>query len=402
MDAKTRLTIRLGITQIISWGSGFYIPAVLAVPIAASIGISTETFFWAFTFSLLVSGLIGPRIGKAIDKLGGRVVLPFGSVAFFLGLILLATAQETNQLFVAWFLIGIGGSMGNYDAAFATAVNFFGNKSNQVIAGITVFAGFSSTISWPITTFLEQTYDWRAAIWFWAAMHIAVALPLHLTIPRSEKKDIPDMTGPIRKLMRNKFRFDPLFVVFGLMFALQAFIVSSVNTTLPFLLGELGADLQLALLASVLLGPFQVLARILLVALTDKATPITVAAISIAAHPLGVICLWVLGPAGILPFVMLHGIGVGLNPFIRGSLPLLFFGSDRFGQRQGYIMMPSKILGALSPTLLTLMLLANPQIAILATFAMGFVSALLLVWVWLIYKARNPRHPETGEFREIS
>jgi hypothetical protein len=65
-------------------------------------------------------------------------------------------------------------------------------------------------------------------------------------------------------------------------------------------------------------------------------------------------------------------------------------------------MMPSKILGALSPTLLTLMLLANPQIAILATFAMGFVSALLLIWVWLIYKARNPRHPETGEFREIS
>ncbi len=402
MDAKTRLTIRLGITQIISWGSGFYIPAVLAVPIAASLGISTETFFWAFTFSLLVSGLIGPRIGKAIDKLGGRKVLPFGSIAFFLGLVLLATSREVNQLFVAWFLLGIGGSMGNYDAAFATAVNFFGNKSNQIIAGITVFAGFSSTISWPITTFLEQTYDWRAAIWFWAAMHIVVALPLHLTIPRAEKKDIPDMTGPIRKLVRNRFRFDPLFVVFGLMFALQAFIVSSVNTTLPFMLSELGADVQLALLASVLLGPFQVLARVLLVALTDKATPITVAAISIAAHPLGVVCIWILGPAGILPFVMLHGIGVGLNPFIRGSLPLLFFGSDRFGQRQGYIMMPSKILGALSPTLLTLMLLASPQLAILGTFLMGFVSGLLLFWVYLIYKARNPRHPETGEFREIS
>ena len=402
MDAKTRLTIRLGITQIISWGSGFYIPAVLALPISASLGISTELFFWAFTVSLLVSGLIGPRIGKAIDKLGGRKVLPFGSAAFFLGLILLATASETNQLFVAWFLIGIGGSMGNYDAAFATAVNFFGNKSNQVIAGITVFAGFSSTISWPVTTFLEQTYDWRAAIWFWAVMHIVVALPLHLTIPKSEKKDIPDLTGPIRKLVKNKFRFDPLIVVFAVMFALQAFIVSSVNTTLPFMLSELGADVQLALLASVLLGPFQVLARVLLVALTDKATPITVAAISIAAHPLGVVFVWILGPAGILPFVMLHGIGVGLNPFIRGSLPLLFFGADRFGQRQGYLMMPSKILGALSPALLTLMLIANPQLAIVGTFLMGFASGLLLLWVWLIYKARNPRHPETGTITEIS
>jgi hypothetical protein len=65
-------------------------------------------------------------------------------------------------------------------------------------------------------------------------------------------------------------------------------------------------------------------------------------------------------------------------------------------------MMPSKILSALSPTLLTLMLLANPQMAILTTFFMGFVSGLLLIWVHLIFRQRNPRHPETGEIREIS
>ena len=168
------------------------------------------------------------------------------------------------------------------------------------------------------------------------------------------------------------------------------------------MLGELGASVELALLASVLLGPFQVLARVLLVAMGPRATPIMVAAISIAAHPVGVVFLWVFGEAGILPFVILHGIGVGLNPFIRGSLPLLFFGSDRFGQRQGYIMMPSKILSALSPTLLTLMLLASPQLAILATFSMGAISGALLIWVYLIYKARNPRQPGTGEIREVS
>jgi hypothetical protein len=48
------------------------------------------------------------------------------------------------------------------------------------------------------------------------------------------------------------------------------------------------------------------------------------------------------------------------------------------------------------------MLLANAQLAIVGTFLMGFVSGLLLLWVWLIYKARNPRHPETGEIREVS
>jgi len=389
LKPTTRLTIRLGITQIISWGSGFYIPAVLAVPISASLKITTELFFWAFTVSLLVSGLLGPRIGKFIDRLGGRKVLPYGSIAFFIGLALLATATEPIQLFAAWFFIGIGGSMGNYDAAFATAVNFFGNKSNAVIAGITVFAGFSSTISWPLTSLLFNQFGWREAIWFWAVSHLLISLPLHLTIPRAERKEIPDMTGPIKKMIKRKFRFDPLLLVFALMFALEGFIVSSVNTTLPFMLGELGASVELALLASVLLGPFQVLARVLLVAMGPRATPIMVAAISIAAHPLGVIFIWVFGEAGLLPFVILHGIGVGLNPFIRGSLPLLFFGADRFGQRQGYIMMPSKILSALSPTLLTLMLLVNPQLAIFATFSMGFVSALLLIWVFFAHRNRR-------------
>jgi len=126
----TILTIRLGIVQIISWGSGFYIPAILAVVISQSVGISTEVFFWAFTLSLLVSGLLGPQVGKFIDRHGGRKVLPFGSLFFAAGLGVMATATSGWQIFLAWALIGIGGSMGNYDAAFAVAVNFFGDRSN--------------------------------------------------------------------------------------------------------------------------------------------------------------------------------------------------------------------------------------------------------------------------------
>jgi predicted MFS family arabinose efflux permease len=402
LQAGTRLTIRLGLTQILGWGSSFYLPAILAVPISQALGITTEIFFWAFTLSLLVSGMLGPRVGKAIDRLGGRKVLPIGSVAFAVGLGLLATATNTAQLFVAWIFIGVGGSMGNYDAAFATAVNFFGDNSNRVIAGITVFAGFSSSISWPLTTFLLQQFGWQQAVWFWVVMHLIIGLPLHLSIPRAERKEIPDMTGPIRKMVRNRFRFDPLLVVFAIMFALEGFIVSSVNTTLPFMLGELGASVEMALVASVVLGPSQVMARVLLIALGKWATPIRVAAISILAHPIGVMAIWLFGTGGLMAFVILHGIGVGLNPFIRGSLPLLFFGSDRFGQRQGYIMMLSKVVSALSPTLLTLMLLFNPQLAIIVTFLMGAVASLLLVWIYLLFKARNPKHPETGEIREIS
>jgi len=389
METSTKLTLKLGIPQIITWGSGFYLPAILAVPISKELGIPTGTFFWAFTISLLVSGLIGPRIGKAIDRLGGRRVLPVGNLAFALGLSMLALSTEPVLLFVAWIFMGIGSSMGNYDSAFATAVSFLGTKANRVIAGITVFAGFSSTFSWPLTSLLNDNFSWQTAVWFWVLMHLLVAMPIHLSIPRVERKVVADATGPIRKIIKNRFRFDPLLVVFALMFALEGFIVSSVNSTLPFMLGELGADAQLAIFAAAILGPSQVAARLLLVALDRYLTPMRVAAISILVHPAGVILLLVFGANAILPFVILHGIGVGLNPFIRGSLPLLFFGSESYGQRQGYVMMLSKIVSALSPTLLTLMLLANPQMAITATMSMGIAAMALLILLAFMRRARK-------------
>ena len=389
MKPSTRLTIRLGITQIIGWGSGFYLPAILAVPISQDLGITTESFFWAFTLSLLLPGLLGPRVGKAIDRFGGRKVLPIGTLSFALGLGILALSVNFPVLLIGWLLIGVGASMGNYDAAFATAVNFFAEKSNRVIAGITVFAGFSSTISWPLTTLMLEQIGWREAVWLWAALHMIVSLPLHLTIPRSEMREVTDMTGPIRKLVRNKFRFDLLVVIFAVMFALEGFIVSSVNTTLPFLLRELGATSAVALLAATILGPSQVLARVLMVALDKWLTPMRVAFFSIVAHPLGVVLVLLFGVDALIPFVILHGIGVGLNPFIRGSLPLLFFGADHYGQRQGYIMMLSKIVSALSPTLLTLLVLTNPILGIQVTLVSGLLALLLLGLLQLLRKARG-------------
>jgi len=383
------ITVRLGINQIIGWGSSFYLPAILAVPISTSLGIQTQDFFWAFTFSLLLSGLLGPQVGKAIDRLGGRAVLPFGSLAFALGLTLLSVSSNQMMLVMAWLLIGVGGSMGNYDSAFATAVSFFGAKSNRVIAGITVFAGFSSTISWPLTSFLEQTIGWQQAVFFWALLHLVIGLPLNMSIPKIAKKEVPDTTGPIRKIIKNKFRFDVLIVIFAVMFALEGFIVSSVNTTLPFLLSELGASTGVALISATILGPSQVLARILILIPGKIMTPMRVAALSIAAHPAGVLLLWLFGVNALVPFVILHGIGVGLNPFIRGSLPLLFFGADRFGQRQGYMMMLSKIVSALSPTILTILVLSNAQLAIGATFTMGVCAMGLLVWLSAIHRVRT-------------
>ena len=379
LKPSSRLTVRLGVTQFIGWSSGFYLPAILAVPISDSLGVATETFFWAFTIALLVAAFLGPRVGKAIDRLGGRRVLPFGSIAFMLGLSVLAASTSVEMLFVAWALIGVGAAMGNYDAAFATVVTFFGDKSNKIIAGITVFVGLSSTISWPLNAWVIENFSWQWAVMVWAFANLVISLPLNLTIPRLHRLEPQEPQSNNLGVKRRRIRIDLLIVVFAVMFALEGFMVASVNTILPFLLTELGASVGLALFAAAILGPSQVLARLLLVALGKIMTPMRVAALAMLSHPLGVILVLVFGVDALVPFVVLQGIAVGLDPFIRGTLPLLFFGPEQFGERQGYIMLFSKLVVAFSPLLLTVIVLRNPVAGILTTMMMGLGAFALLL-----------------------
>lgn len=74
---RSRLTIiaSLGTAQTLAWGSSYYLPAILADPIAHDLGISSNWFFAAFSASLVISGLLGPRVGRQIDRVGGRQVL---------------------------------------------------------------------------------------------------------------------------------------------------------------------------------------------------------------------------------------------------------------------------------------------------------------------------------------
>jgi hypothetical protein len=102
------------------------------------------------------------------------------------------------------------------------------------------------------------------------------------------------------------------------------------------------------------------------------------------AHPAGVILFLIFGVDALFAFVILQGIAVGLDPFIRGTLPLLFFGPEQFGERQGYIMLFSKVVVAFSPLLLTVIVIQNPVAGIVTTMSMGLISfGLLAALVWL-------------------
>ena len=159
---------------------------------------------------------------------------------------------------------------------------------------------------------------------------------------------------------------------------------------LPGLLQACGTTLSVAVLAGALIGPAQVAARVAEFSLLRRVSPIWSARVACLTHPAGALLLAMLGPAAALPFALLHGAGNGLLTIVRGTLPLAFFGPTGYGARQGFIALPGRVLGALSPWLFGLVLERH------GAAALWLSAALCLVALACLMMLRPPPAPAGG------
>ncbi len=352
------ITVALGTAQTLAWASTYYLPAMLAAPMAGDLGISVPMVFAAFSVALVVSALLGPRAGGAIDRWGGRPVLMATNVLFAIGLAILGAAQDAWTLFAAWIVLGVGMGSGLYEAAFAALVRLYGTESRNAITGITLIAGFASTIGWPLSTFLDAHIGWRGACFTWAALHLALGLPLNAMLPRVDLPPVDDVAGAAAGPSRSLTSSAPwrATLMLSFVFAAAWFISTAMAAHLPRRLQTAGASLATAVFVGALIGPSQVAARLLEFGFLRKVHPLLSARIAAALHPLGVLALAAFGSPAAVIFGILHGAGNGILTIAKGTLPLAIFGPQGYGHRQGVLMVPARIAQALSPWLFGLAL----------------------------------------------
>src|SRR5689334_25176088 len=176
------IILALGTTQTLAWASSYYLPAILADPIGRDLGVSSNWIFAAFSASLVLSAILGPRIGRQIDLVGGRSVLCISNLTLAAGLVLLGLTYSIPVLIIAWLLLGVGMGMGLYDAAFGALGRIYGDAARRSITGITLIAGFASTVGWPLTALGLEQIGWRNTCFALAAAHILLGLPLNLLV----------------------------------------------------------------------------------------------------------------------------------------------------------------------------------------------------------------------------
>lgn len=58
-------------------------------------------------------------------------------------------------------------------------------EARSAITGITLLAGFASTVGWPLTAWGASELGWRETCLAWAGAHIVLGLPLNLILPKS-------------------------------------------------------------------------------------------------------------------------------------------------------------------------------------------------------------------------
>ena len=377
--------LRLGSAQTLAWASSYYLPAMLADAMAAELGMSASEVWLGFSLALGVSALLGPFSGRAIDHQGGRRVLSLVSLLFATGLLTLALAPTPAVLLVGWLVLGMAMGCGLYDAAFAALVRIQGTHARSAITGITLLAGFASTVGWPLTAWLAHTWGWREACATWAALHLVLGLPLNASLPLARAAEPQRQPAPtaVHAANASSPTQPPRRVAWALayVFAATWFISTAMAAHLPQLLMAHGASLSAAVATAALVGPAQVAGRLAEYGLMQRFHPVWSARVAAFAHPLGAVSWLALGPVASPLFVALHGVGNGILTIAKGTLPLALFGPHSYGQRQGWIMAPSRLAQALAPLLFGACVARWGASAMWVSTLLGLSALAVLTWL---------------------
>jgi MFS family permease len=388
----------LGITQILAWGSSFYLPAVLAKPIADDTGWSLTWIVGAVSLGLLLSGFLSPRIGRLIDRTGGKPVLATSAVLIGSGQAILALAPDLMTYVAGWLVMGLGMGCGLYDAAFSALGRLYGRAARSAISALTLWGGFASTVCWPLSAVLVDWVGWRSTCLVYTALQLLVVLPLYLLVlPRSPPDAATDasvVTAPSAGAAAPGVRGAvPALLMF--VFAVGAVIMSAWSVHLLTMLQALGVSLVAAVALGALVGPSQVGARIVeMVAARFHHHPVWTQAASSSLVALG-LCALALGAPVLAVALIVYGAGSGLSSIARGTLPLALFGPTGYATLMGWLVRPSVIASAIAPWAAAMLMDAYGATSLL--FALAGLAVVNVACVGVLYLCvRQPLSTRTA------
>jgi MFS family permease len=375
------VVVALGLTQIIGYGTLYYSFSLLAPAMARDFGWSSEWVFGALSGALLMGGLAAPWAGRWIDRHGAGRVMTAGSVVAAAALGACAFAPSGLWFVMALVAVEMAANLVQYGAAFALLVQRQARSAARGITHLTLIAGFASTIFWPLTAALHASLSWQQVYLVFAALHLALCLPVHAWLARPQAAPSDAEAAAASAPLEGSLPVPQRRKGFALMvtgFALQSFVNAAVLVHMLPLLAALGLGAA-SVIVGTLFGPAQVASRLANMLFGRGLSQLTLAAISAGLLPAAIALLLLTAPlpAGAFAFAVVFGLGSGLSSIAQGTLPLALFGSAGYGARQGQVASVRLVVSSGAPFAFALLMQHNGVTAALAVTAALGAGAIL-------------------------
>ena len=360
-----RLILWLSLPQLITWGSVFYTFALLVEPVERELGLGRAQTSVAFSLALLAEGFCAYPVGRWIDRGHERAVMAGGSLLVGAGLLLHGVVDGLWTFYLAWTLLGVGMSATLYAPVFAVVTRRFPDNFRRGIITMTFLGGLASTVFIPLTAWLISAFGWRQALWCLAALQFLVCAPLHASLLRGAPAGRHRFGAHAAAADISRHLTSAPFLLIGVFVVLVMAVTAALPPHMVSMLREHGMPETWVIAVPASIGVIQVVGRALLyffeqhfdVHLANRVIPclLPLGLMALLAAP----WLWAyntgLGAALVIVFVLLYGIGNGMNTIVKGTVIAEYVDRDHVASLNGALGIPLALARAAAPLSLGLL-----------------------------------------------
>lgn len=169
--------------QMVAIGSISYGFSVLLKSLTASFSVSRAEANYGLMAVLIGMAVFSPLIGRALDKISGRIILMGGAVLFVAGwLVIAATHNSVVALLAAFFLLAPGGAAMGPLAASTLVARWFTEKRGLALGIVSVASSTGGVIVVPLMAQMIGAFGWRQAMAIFAVVASAVVLVFAMVV----------------------------------------------------------------------------------------------------------------------------------------------------------------------------------------------------------------------------
>jgi MFS family permease len=345
----------LAIGQTLIYAGVYYaFPAVLPALLAET-GWSVAELAAGPTLGFMVMAALTPFTGRWVDRGWGGEMLTYMPILAAAGVAGLGFAPTVGWWLAIWALLGVTQAACLYETCFAFLTRRLGDDARLAITRVTLVAGFSGTLTFPLGALMASTFGGQGALIGFAFIMLFGAVSVNAVavkqLRRAERADAPRRNPPEPGALQDALRrpaFWAISAVFGLIWLNHGVLL----TFILMLFQDRGASATMAVVAASCIGPAQVVGRALFMMFAARVSNATATLWSLASIVVAGVMLLLAGglPGLIFAFALLQGAGAGLSSNLRPLLVADILGRRGFGTVSGAVAVTPILASAAAPS----------------------------------------------------